>query len=218
MFSQFKRILKETLIKPPSSGLLDLHFLSMESQYSMYSVGKFSYCVNRLNVLGGENQVPLKIGKFCSIAQGVTIVLGGGHRPDWVTTYPFSYIFDEFKNTQGLPATKGNVVIGNDVWIGINSLILSGVHIGDGAIIGACSVVTKDVEPYTIVAGNPAKVIRKRFDQETIDKLLRIKWWNWNIQKKKDKLSLLLSIELKNLLRRISSSETVYLVCRKVPT
>ncbi len=81
------------------------------------------------------------------------------------------YIFSEFKNTPELPATKGGGVIGNDVWIGMNSLILSGVHIGDGAIIGAYSVVTKDVEPYTIVAGNPAKVVRKRFDQETIRRI-----------------------------------------------
>src|ERR1035437_8577888 len=155
VISQFKRILKEIIIKHPTSKLSpSLHFLSMESQYSTYSMGKFSYCVNWLNVLGGENQVPLKIGRFCSIAQGITILLGGGHRPDWVTTYPFSYIFSEFYNTPGLPATKGGVVIGNDVWIGMNSLILSGVHIGDGAIIGAYSVVTKDVEPYTIVAGN----------------------------------------------------------------
>ena len=201
VISQFKRILKEIIIKHPTSKLSpSLHFLSMESQYSTYSMGKFSYCVNWLNVLGEENQVPLKIGRFCSIAQGVTILLGGGHRPDWVTTYPFSYIFSEFKNTPGLPATKGGVVIGNDVWIGMNSLILSGVHIGDGAIIGAYSVVTKDVEPYTIVAGNPAKVVRKRFDQETIDELLRIKWWNWDIQKIKDNMPLLLSNRIKEFI------------------
>ena len=200
VISKLKRLLKEIIIKTPTSRLPFLHFLSMESQYSMYSIGKYSYYVNQLNVLGGENQVPLKIGKFCSIAQGVTILLGGGHRPDWITTYPFSYIFDEFKNTPGLPATKGGVVIGNDVWIGMNTLILSGIQIGDGAIIGAHSVVTKDVEPYTIVAGNPAKVIRKRFDQETIDALLRIKWWNWDIHKIKDTMPLLLSNRFKEFI------------------
>jgi carbonic anhydrase/acetyltransferase-like protein (isoleucine patch superfamily) len=83
----------------------------------------------------------------------------------------------------------------------MNSLILSGVHIGDGAIIGAYSVVTKDVKPYTVVAGNPAKVVRKRFDQETIDELLRIKWWNWDMQKIKDNMPLLLSNRIKEFIK-----------------
>jgi hypothetical protein len=110
--SQLKRILQGIFIKRPTSKLSYLHFLSLESQYSMYSVGKFSYCVNWLNVLVGENQVPLKIGRFCSIAQGVTILLGGGDRPDWVTTYPFSYIFSEFKNTPGFQLQKAGLLLG----------------------------------------------------------------------------------------------------------
>ena len=137
----------------------------------------------------------LKIGKFCSIANDVQIFLGGNHRIDWITTYPFSVLnsWPEAKDIKGHPCTKGDVIIGNDVWIGRKTLILSGVTIGDGAIVGARSVVTKDVAPYSIVAGNPAKLIRKRFDEKTIEKLLEIKWWDWNLEKIKKNLPLLLS-------------------------
>lgn len=120
----------------------------------------------------------VKIGKFCSLG-GVTIMLGGEHRTEWATTYPFSVLWREGHPFPGHPKTKGNIYIGNDVWIGMHSLILSGVKIGDGAIINPYSVVTKDVPPYTIVAGNPAKFVKYRFDRPTIDKLLAIAWWDW---------------------------------------
>jgi len=98
----------------------------------------------------------------------------------------------EYKYLEGHPVTKGDIIIGNDVWIGMNATILSGVTIGDGAVIGANSLVTKDVELYMIVGGNPAIPIRKRFDQQTIDRLLRIKWWDWDIEKIKRDVSDLL--------------------------
>jgi acetyltransferase-like isoleucine patch superfamily enzyme len=146
----------------------------------------------------------LKIGKFCSIADGVVIFLGGEHRTDWVTTYPFSapelnQYFPTAKNIKGHPKTKGDVIIGNDVWLGYNSIILSGVKIGDGAVIGACSVVTKNVPPYTIVAGNPAKIIRKRFSTKIIKKLLKIKWWNWPIEKIKKNVKFLCTNNLEQI-------------------
>lgn len=109
---------------------------------------------------------------------------GGEHRPDWVTTYPFSglpQIFEWARGIIGHPKSKGPTIIGNDVWIGQFSLILSGVTVGDGAVIGAKAVVTKDVPPYAIVAGNPARLIRYRFSQEQIKQLLEIKWWNWDL-------------------------------------
>lgn len=126
----------------------------------------------------------LIIGKFCQIAAGVTFIMNGAnHQMNSATTYPF-YIMTGWAQTpptnEDLPI-KGDTVIGNDVWIGQNATLLPGVHVGDGAIIGLGSIVSRDVEPYTIVAGNPAKPIRKRFDNETIELLLRLQWWNKDI-------------------------------------
>lgn len=127
----------------------------------------------------------LIIGKFCQIGAGVEFVMNGAnHQMNAVSTYPF-YIFGSWDQSapskEDLPF-KGDTVVGNDVWIGQNSTILPGVHIGDGAIIGLNSVVTRDVLPYTIVAGNPAKAVRKRFDDELIDLLLKLKWWDKSIE------------------------------------
>lgn len=122
----------------------------------------------------------LRIGKFCSIANNVTILLGGEHRPEWVSTYPFDVFLKEYSHRESSTKNKGDIIIGNDVWIGYGTTILSGVTIGDGAVIGTNSLVTKDVPPYSIVGGDPAKIIRYRFDEDTIDKLLKIKWWNFD--------------------------------------
>ena len=128
----------------------------------------------------------LIIGKFCQIAAGVEFVMNGAnHQMNAASTFPF-YIFEGWE--QEIPSTdvfsfKGDTVVGNDVWIGQNATILPGVHIGDGAIIGASSVVASDVEPYSIVAGNPAKQLRKRFDSELIAILLELKWWELPIEK-----------------------------------
>lgn len=126
----------------------------------------------------------LIIGKFCSIASDVKFIMNGGnHRTDWLTNYPFpvfghgweSVMPEEWPN-------KGDTRIGNDVWIGYGATLMPGVRIGDGAIIAAQSVVTRSVEPYSIVGGNPAQEIRKRFDAATIKTLMEIQWWNWDIQ------------------------------------
>lgn len=127
----------------------------------------------------------LIIGKFCQIGAGVEFVMNGAnHQMNAVSTYPF-YIFGFWDQSapskEDLPF-KGDTVVGNDVWIGQNSTILPGVHIGDGAIIGLNSVVTRDVPPYTIVAGNPAKTVRKRFDDELIYLLLKLKWWDKSVE------------------------------------
>jgi acetyltransferase-like isoleucine patch superfamily enzyme len=137
----------------------------------------------------------LTIGNYCSIAEGVEIFLGGNHRMDWVTTYPFP-VFRKWRGDgpiQGHPATRGNVDIGNDVWLGAGCVILSGVRVGDGAVVGCRAVVGRDVPPYAIVAGNPAKVVRMRFDPATIDALLRIAWWDWNDAEVRAALPALLS-------------------------
>jgi virginiamycin A acetyltransferase len=123
----------------------------------------------------------LIIGKFCQIASGVEFIMNGAnHQMGCVSTFPF-YILERWdENVPSLDKfrLKGDTVIGNDVWIGQNTTILPGVKIGDGAIIGMKSVVGSDVEPYTIVAGNPAKMIRKRFDEELIVLMLKLKWWD----------------------------------------
>lgn len=145
------------------------------------SVGKYSYGIDDITFHSwGEGSV-IQIGSFCSIAGGCLILLGGNHRVERISTYPFGHIHKHIfnHNGEGHPATNGNVVIGNDVWIGLNVTIMSGVTIGDGAVIAANSHVTKNVEPYTIVGGNPAKALKKRFSDEVIDKLLQIQWWNW---------------------------------------
>lgn len=149
--------------------------------YAAYSIGDWTY--GNPQVLSWGEAATLTIGKFCSIADGVVIMLGGEHCADWVTTYPFSVLFPEAAHIAGHPKTKGNVAIGNDVWLGKNALILSGVTIHDGAVIGAGSIITKDVAPYSIVAGNPARHMKYRFDQSTINRLLEIQWWNWPLPK-----------------------------------
>jgi virginiamycin A acetyltransferase len=127
----------------------------------------------------------LIIGKFCSIAKGVEFVMNGAnHMLDSLTAYPFE-IIDEFKGLSrpfGQRGNKGDTIVGNDVWIGQNAVIMPGVHIGDGAIIGANAVVAKDIPPYGIAVGNPAKVKRYRFDKENIDLLLKLKWWDKDIE------------------------------------
>lgn len=138
------------------------------------------------NVYSWGDETKLHIGKYCSIAEGVVIVLGGEHRMDWVTTFPFSAVSRDWpsaKSIKGHPATKGDVIIGNDVWIGHGALVLSGVTIGDGVVIGAGSVVTKNVEDYAVVAGNPAKFVKFRFDEATRTGLKKLSWWNWSDEK-----------------------------------
>lgn len=129
----------------------------------------------------------LIIGKFCAIAEGVTFIMNGAnHRMDGFTTYPFNIFAGGWEKVtptvEQLPF-KGDTIIGNDVWIGQYVTIMPGVKIGDGAIIAANATVTQNVEPYTIVGGNPAKSIRKRFSDEMIELLLKLQWWNWNEEK-----------------------------------
>lgn len=134
------------------------------------------------------NHDRLIIGKFCSIACGAKFLFNSAnHTLSSISTYPFPLFFEEW----GLEKTdvarswdnKGDIIIGNDVWIGFEAVIMAGVTIGDGAIIGTRAVVTKDVPPYTVVGGIPAKPIKKRFDEDTISELLRIKWWDWPNEK-----------------------------------
>ena len=158
-------------------------------------VGDYSYYDDFENVNNFEKNVKyhfdfigdkLIIGKFCMIASDVKFIMNGAnHLTKSISSFPFAIFGKAWKdamNGESYP-TKGNTEIGNDVWIGYNSTIMPGITIGDGAIIATNSTVTQDVEPYSIVGGNPAREIRKRFTEEQIEKLLEIKWWNWDIKK-----------------------------------
>jgi acetyltransferase-like isoleucine patch superfamily enzyme len=134
----------------------------------------------RVIVYRGDAPHEVHIGSYCSIAEDVQFLVGGNHHPEWVSTFPFRAVFGlpgEFED--GQPASRGPITIGNDVWIGLGALILSGVTIGDGAVVAAGALVTKDVRPYAIVGGNPAREIRRRFGDEQVEALLEARWWEW---------------------------------------
>ena len=165
-------------------------------------VGKYTYGHNEINVMSWGSKSKLIIGSFCSIASETKIFLGGNHRTDFFTTFPFGHIFEDIfisNNKLEHPISNGNVIIGNDVWIGYNSTIMSGIKIGDGSVIAAGSVVVKDVEPYTIVGGTTAKFIKKRFDDKTISVLLNLKWWEWSDEKISENVDVLCSNNLEKI-------------------
>lgn len=165
-----------------------------------YKIGEHTY--GKPRVIFGGKKTFLTIGKYCSISTQVVIFLGGDHRVDWLSTYPFPLLWEAAKSITGHPSTKGDVIIGNDVWIGYGVTVLSGVKIGDGAVIGAGSVVTKDVPPYAIVGGNPAQIVRYRFHEEVIEKLLKIKWWDWPDEKVKENVHLICSDSIHAFLKK----------------
>ncbi len=153
----------------------------MKLQTIQPKIGKYTYIAGKLNIVSWDVNASVTIGNFCSIAGDVTIIIGGNHNSNWITIYPFGHIntdvFTKFDGT-GHPKPSKNVVIGNDVWIGAKTTIMDGVIIGDGAIIATNSHVVKNVSPYTIVGGNPIQFMGQRFDNETINKLLELKWWD----------------------------------------
>ncbi len=151
------------------------------------------------------NNDKLIIGKFCSIACGAKFMFtSGNHKMSSLSTYPFPLFFEEWnldkKNVTDAWDNKGDIIIGNDVWIGYEAMIMQGVKIGDGAIIGARAIVTKDVPSYTIVSGIPAKEIKKRYSEEIIKKMLKIKWWDWDENTIKSNLQNIMSGDIDKLL------------------
>lgn len=166
------------------------------SYYSGYYHGHgFDDCARFL--LPDEGVDKLVIGSFCSIGSGAAFIMAGnqGHRSDWVSTFPFFWMSDvpAFAGAENGYKPAGDTVIGNDVWIGSEAIVMPGVTIGDGAVIGTRALVTKDVEPYAIVGGNPAKIIRKRFGEEDIVKLLDLRWWDWREEELRDAMPVLTS-------------------------
>lgn len=176
-----KKIIRKLLNKNAKNTDVNIKFIGSKSP--KLEIGSHTY-INGMKIYCWDERFELTIGKYCSFADDITIVAGGEHDMDWVSTYPFidRWSLSEYESFKK-PRFKGNIKIGNDVWIANNVTILSGVDIGDGAIVGACAVVTKDVKPYSIVAGNPAKTIKYRFDEKLIEDLKLIRWWEWDENK-----------------------------------
>ena len=148
----------------------------------------------------------LIIGKFCMIASDVKFIMNGAnHLSNAISTYPFAVFGNGWENAMEGKAypNKGNIEIGNDVWIGYNATIMAGVKIGDGAIIATNATVVSDVKPYTIVGGNPAKEIKKRFSPEIIERLLKLQWWNWDIEKITKNVQNLTDLDLDKLEKNV---------------
>jgi acetyltransferase-like isoleucine patch superfamily enzyme len=173
-----KKLIKKILgIKTKST---DININYIGSKKPNIEIGKHSY-INGIEIYCWDERINIRIGKYCSLADCITIIAGGEHDKDWVSTYPFvdRWNLEKFKYLKK-PRYKGDIEVGNDVWIANGVTILSGVTIGNGSIIGAETVVTKNVPEYSIVVGNPMKIIKYRFDEDTINSLLKIEWWNWD--------------------------------------
>lgn len=189
------------LFQSPSQHYKPEPFAPTREHYPHLDIGDHTYGIPDIIDPGYDS---IKIGKYCSIASGTSIICGN-HNTKFVSTYPFKSIWNhhwrhlDYVNDH---ISKGKTIIGNDVWIGKSSFITSGVIVGDGAIIAAGSVVTKDVPPYAIVGGNPAKVVKYRFNQEQISKLLQIKWWDWDEDKIDDALLLMMSEDIDTFINK----------------
>jgi len=171
-------------------------------------VGEYTYGKENLQIMSFRgSEANVKIGKFCSIASDVKLITGGIHPMDWVSTFPLSERFVKPSSYQvGMPSTKGDIVIGNDVWIATGVTIMSGVKVGNGAVIGSGAVVTKNIPDYAIVAGNPAQLIRYRFKEEQIKRLLDISWWNWKPEKIVELASLISSDQIETFINKALES------------
>lgn len=177
----------------PIEGWDHTCFLKNIIQNSKIIIGDYTYYDDPVDVHNFEKNVlymfdfiedKLIIGKFCQIATGVRFIMNGAnHAMDGISTYPFKVFGKSWKDIPMNAVSKGDTVIGNDVWIGNGVTIMQGIKIGDGAIIGTNALVTKDVAPYTVVGGNPTKLIRKRFNDHEIEQLVNLAWWDWPIDK-----------------------------------
>jgi len=198
-------------IKSHSADVPNFYYTNRIIQHPDVSIGDYTYGVP--NLWTAKSGVRITIGKFCSIGQSASITVFSEHHLDHLSMYPFASLPTDWPAVVGVAKpefVRGDVVIGNDVWIGSNSTILGGVTIGDGAVFGAHAVVAKDVAPYSVVVGNPIREIRKRFSEENIKKLLEIKWWDWPAEKIKKNVGLLISNDIEALyaVRDISNLET----------
>ncbi|PHS40630.1 MAG: type B chloramphenicol O-acetyltransferase [Sulfurovum sp.] len=171
------------------------------SYYSGYHhKHRFEECVHYLDEKRKDVD-KLIIGKYCSIGSGAVFMMAGnqGHRLDWVSTYPFYFQANIFKQSQNAYLKAGDTLVGDDVWIGSEAMIMPGVTIGTGAVIAARTVVVKDIPPYAVVGGNPAKIFKYRFNENEIEKLHSIQWWNWTEMQVKDAMPLICHTNIDDL-------------------
>lgn len=177
-------------------------------QQGLLIVGRHTYGVPIIDAYAGSER-KVSIGSFCSISRDVVIITGGVHPSEFLSTFPFRAKWKMPGALQdGIPRSNGDVVIGSDVWIGTEAMILSGITIGDGAIVAARSVVTRDVPPYAVVAGAPAKVMRYRFAPEVIERMLQIKWWEWDDARIKSMVPLLSSNRVEDFLKELQKEDS----------
>lgn len=169
-----ERMVKRSIRKLPRLYRGQARFLQ---RYPEYDVGIGTYGLPIVH--DWKEGATLRIGSYTSIAEQVEIFLGGHHRSDWITTYPFPAMIDEAAGISGYAFSRGDVVIGSDVWLCTGAVILSGVNVGSGAVVAAGAVVSRDVAPFSVVAGNPARHIRWRFPEPVREFLLTEKWWEW---------------------------------------
>tara|TARA_B110000003_G_scaffold273697_1_gene311984 strand:- start:821 stop:1435 length:615 start_codon:yes stop_codon:yes gene_type:complete len=201
----FKFLKKKRLKKYKNYFLKDNLKEDIEKNYAQ--IGDWTY--GNPSVMRWGTDHKLIVGKYSSIGPDVSIILGGNHRHDWITTsqlpaetFQAYKKFPKAKDIKNFIYSKGDIIIGNDVWIGAKSIILSGLKIGDGAVIAAGSVVSSDIKPYTIVAGNPAREVKKRFSNDVIEKLLTIKWWDFSDERVNEFSELLCSENIEVFLRK----------------
>lgn len=202
-----KKIKKIFFGNKPNSAWTKIRMKNEILKYG-FEIGDHTYGLPK-TLYGAENS-NLIIGKYCSFGENVKIYLGGNHNIKRATTYPFG-AFKRFWSLSDdyneVPISKGSVIVGSDVWIADDVTILSGVNIGHGAVIGNKSLVTKDVPPYCIVAGNPARIIKKRFGEEVISKLLEISWWNMDDVKVKEIIPYLLNENVEEFIKKCSEAK-----------
>ncbi len=189
-------LVKKWLKKNKSNSLFTRDIIKKDN----IVIGAYSYGTPQIHRWSKEYGVT--IGKFCSIADDVHLLVDGNHRNDWVSTYPFGRMLEGFPKNSNHPIGKGDIKIGHDVWIARGAVILSGVRIGNGAVIAAGALVVKNVADYEVVGGNPAQSLSFRFLQPQIDALLQIAWWNWPLTKIEAEIIFLESADVDKFIER----------------
>ncbi|MDD5704163.1 MAG: CatB-related O-acetyltransferase [Dehalococcoidales bacterium] len=213
---RIRRLIPKVLMLIRGRGVIEIKDWEL-LEPELFSIGIGTYGHPLIHIW--DKRTRLIIGKFCSISDGSEFVLGGNHLKSCITTYPLeSYLnaTPQSEYIEDYTSTKGDIIIGNDVWIGIRAIILSGVKVGDGVIIGAGSVVAASkrimpagiIPPYSIIAGNPANIIGHRFPQDIIDKLLEIKWWDWPSSLIKNNIQIIHNNDIDNL-RKINKEKDI---------